>query len=175
MALTDKLTAIADAIRGKTGKTAEMTLDQMAAEISGMEAGGGAGGIYMAKVTPASDMDSMEIMHNLGTENILLVACWAETLNEVTHAANGTLAKFWAKTDVATQRGGNGFSPGYAWNVTNNYANPQAPNTGSYETLTIIDENSIDLPRGQSGTVSAYLAGVTYTVIVVAASAFAEV
>jgi hypothetical protein len=41
MALTDKLTAIADAIRGKTGKTDGLTLDQMAAEIAGIEAGGG--------------------------------------------------------------------------------------------------------------------------------------
>jgi hypothetical protein len=41
MALTNKLTAIADAIRGKTGKTEEMTLDQMATEIAGIQAGGG--------------------------------------------------------------------------------------------------------------------------------------
>ena len=43
MALTDKLIAIADAIRGKTGKTDEMTLDQMVSEISGIEGGGGSG------------------------------------------------------------------------------------------------------------------------------------
>lgn len=41
MALIDKLTAIADAIRGKTGNTEEMTLDQMATEIAGIQAGGG--------------------------------------------------------------------------------------------------------------------------------------
>lgn len=41
MALTDKLTNIAEAIRGKTGKTEEMTLDQMASEIAGIETGGG--------------------------------------------------------------------------------------------------------------------------------------
>ena len=41
MALTDKLTSIADAIRGKTGKTEEMTLDQMATEIAEIEVGGG--------------------------------------------------------------------------------------------------------------------------------------
>lgn len=40
MALTNKLTAIADAIRGKTGKTEEMTLDQMATEIAGIQSGG---------------------------------------------------------------------------------------------------------------------------------------
>lgn len=41
MALIDKLTAIANAIRNKTGKTDPMTLDQMPAEIEGIEAGGG--------------------------------------------------------------------------------------------------------------------------------------
>ena len=40
MALTNKLKAIADAIRGKTGKTEEMTLEQMATEIAGIEADG---------------------------------------------------------------------------------------------------------------------------------------
>ena len=41
MALTDKLTNIADAIRGKTGGTEGLTLDQMATEIAGIETGGG--------------------------------------------------------------------------------------------------------------------------------------
>ena len=43
MALTNKLTAIADAIRGKTGKTEEMTLDAMAEAIESIETGGGGG------------------------------------------------------------------------------------------------------------------------------------
>ena len=41
MALTDKLTAIANAIREKTGGTELLTLDQMPAEIAGIETGGG--------------------------------------------------------------------------------------------------------------------------------------
>ena len=36
MALSDKLTTVADAIRSKTGKTAPLTLDQMATEINGI-------------------------------------------------------------------------------------------------------------------------------------------
>jgi hypothetical protein len=43
MALTDKLTAIADAVREKTGKADEMTLDQMAVEIAGISGGSGGG------------------------------------------------------------------------------------------------------------------------------------
>lgn len=41
MALTDKLTAIANAIRGKTGKTEPLTLDAMPGEIEGIQTGGG--------------------------------------------------------------------------------------------------------------------------------------
>ena len=41
MALTDKLTAIANAIRSKTGKSATLTLEQMVTEITGIETGGG--------------------------------------------------------------------------------------------------------------------------------------
>lgn len=50
MALTDKLTAIADAIRGKTGGTDALTLDQMATEISGIETGGGSPEICTIKI-----------------------------------------------------------------------------------------------------------------------------
>ena len=41
MALTDKLTAIGNAIRGKTGGTDLLTLDQMATEISNISSSGG--------------------------------------------------------------------------------------------------------------------------------------
>lgn len=41
MSVVSKLTAIADAIRAKTGGTTEMTLDQMASAISGIQTGSG--------------------------------------------------------------------------------------------------------------------------------------
>lgn len=41
MALTEKLTAVADAIRGKTGRSEALTLEQMATEIAAIETGGG--------------------------------------------------------------------------------------------------------------------------------------
>lgn len=61
MALTDKLTNIADAIRGKTGKTEELTLDQMATEIAGIETGGGSSG---------GSMESGEFVGVQGSLNI---------------------------------------------------------------------------------------------------------
>ena len=45
MALTDKLTAIADAIRAKTGKTDSMTLEQMPTEIEGISGGQNIAGV----------------------------------------------------------------------------------------------------------------------------------
>lgn len=50
MALTDKLVAIANAIRAKTGETEQMTLDQMATAIAGI-AGGGIEGAAGGKFT----------------------------------------------------------------------------------------------------------------------------
>ena len=140
--------------------------------IAGFGTGGGGdvSGIYMAKITPAEAIDRIEINHNLGTTNILLVAAWAETLGDITLSTTSTLAKFWAKTDITTQRGGGGFSPGYMWNTTNSYAAPSAPNVMLYETLTITDENNVTLPRTQSSTNTYYNAGVTYTVVVIAAN-----
>ena len=50
MALTDKLTAIANAIRSKTGETGEMTLDQMPIKIGEIETGAVAG-VDLSRVT----------------------------------------------------------------------------------------------------------------------------
>lgn len=178
MALTDKLTNIADAIRGKTGGTEEMTLDQMAVAIAGIETGGGsssgASGIYMAKITLAENAHSLEIVHNLGTTDILLAAVWAETKGDFVPDVSGTLAKWWAKTDINTRRGGNGFCPGYMWSLSNSYADAQAPNTATYEALTIT-ENSVTFPKASSSSTGyVYYAGITYTVIVIPRSAFRE-
>ena len=45
MALINKLTAIGNAIRGKTGTSAKMTLDEMATAISQISSGGSSGGL----------------------------------------------------------------------------------------------------------------------------------
>ena len=44
MALTNKLTAIADAIREKSGTSALLTLDAMPGAVAAIETGGGSGG-----------------------------------------------------------------------------------------------------------------------------------
>lgn len=67
MALTDKLTAIADAIRAKTGGTDALTLDGMAEAVAGIEAGGGvdlAKAIVERTVTEVSDASIETVGHN---------------------------------------------------------------------------------------------------------------
>ena len=66
MALTNKLAAIANAIRGKTGSSEAMTLDQMATAINGIETGGSSGGsggsaFYSGSFTPTENVLSIEI------------------------------------------------------------------------------------------------------------------
>ncbi len=171
MSVQEKLTAIADAIRDKTGGTDALTLDEMAVAIAGITGGssGGVSGIYIAQITPASDLATLTVTHNLATTDILLAAAWAETLGDIVPATTNTLAKYWLRTDIQTHRGGNGFGAGYAWNTTNSYAAPSAPNAHTYETLGIA-ENSVTFNRTTSGTTTYFLAGVTYTVVVVAAN-----
>lgn len=170
-----RINSLISAANTATGNADTDLTTAVGALIAGFGQGGGdsgsASGIYMAKVTPAEDVASLTVEHNLGTTDILLAACWAETLGDFVPTNASTLAKFCAKTDIPTHRGGGNFGTGYSWNTDNSYAGPSAPNTSGYEKLTAT-ENSVTFPRCQSGTSTYFPAGVTYTVIVIAASAF---
>ena len=61
MALTDKLTAIADAIRAKGGTTDLLTLDGMVEAINAISAGGGGFKTASGTYTPASDSGWMVV------------------------------------------------------------------------------------------------------------------
>lgn len=72
MALTNKLTAIANAIRSKTGKSGKMTLEQMVTEINSISGGGLPSGFTaIAKgshtiSTAVTGSSTFTISHNLG-------------------------------------------------------------------------------------------------------------
>lgn len=73
MALTSKLTAIADAIRQKTGKSGKLTLDQMASEVLAIQGGGSlpSGFKAIAKGThtlgsAVTGSGTFTVTHNLG-------------------------------------------------------------------------------------------------------------
>lgn len=90
MALIDKLTAIADAIRGKTGGTALLTLDDMAAAIAGISSGGGGGSglaYDMGEFVPEADTTAganTYISHNLG-EKPGFILVWTDDYVGVTN------------------------------------------------------------------------------------------
>ena len=170
-----KLQGLIDSANATTGAKDITLTAAMNTLIAGYGSGGGssggARGIYMAKITPETDLTvNFTITHNLGTTDILLVAVWAESLGDMVLDRQVNLHKVWNKTDIVTRHGGNGFSVGYMWNTTSSYADTKSPNTANYETLAVVDENTIKLPRCASGQ-NVYLAGLTYTVVVIAANA----
>lgn len=72
MALTNKLSAIGDAIRAKTGKSEKLTLDSMVTEINSITTGGSGGGgttptledFFSGALTEFSNENTTEIMRN---------------------------------------------------------------------------------------------------------------
>lgn len=97
--LDGKLTAIADAIRGKTGKTEEMTLDQMVTEIAGIQTGGGSGGgMQMASgeyVNAAGGGFAIDISNIGFVPDIALV-----TLDDVNTEYDSPITKAWALFNI---------------------------------------------------------------------------
>ena len=178
MAITDKLSAIADAIRGKTGGTDKLTLDGMAQAIADIETGGGSGGgasgIYMAKITPAEDVGGLTITHNLGTTDILLAAIFAESFGSFTPGRNGSLAHLWAKTKIPIIRDGNGYDMNFRYDTGNQYITyAMAAASGGF--VKFPDGDTAYFPAASSSAALQFFAGVTYTVIIMAASAFVGV
>ena len=173
---------ILDAVRDKTGSTEKMVSSAVASEIASIQSGGSGGvsGIYMAKVTPASNVDEIEVTHNLGTTDILLACCWAETFGDVTPTFDGAVGNTYLRSSVpfmikasSTDTHKNMIT--YAkWNTTGSWvATVGQPNAPAYMT-TPIDGNRFKFDSAGSAAAK-YFAGVTYTVIIIAASAFVEV
>ena len=84
MALTSKLTAIADAIRAKTGETGKMTLEQMPAKIGAISGGGG--GFDTSQLGNCSfNTDSGAIdLTGLDTSNFLITTSMFDSCANVT-------------------------------------------------------------------------------------------
>ena len=185
MSIHSKMTAIADAIRRKTGSGEKLTLDAMAQAIETMETGGSSGGdsgMYMAKITPAENVWDLTVIHNLGTTDILLAACFVEKLdgeaNSDMHAK--AIAKLWAKTEIPVRMTSTTQSPNYEIAYPFNYnsgdyksGSGAVPTSEEYK-CKIIDTNTFVFARVGSGTGQYYYPGFTYTVIIMAASAFKE-
>lgn len=161
----DTLTAIANSIRTKNNSNATYKPSEMAAEIEKSN-------IYMTQVTPEVDSDKLTIQHNLGTTDILMAAIFAETLGEIIPSFNGTLAKFWAKTDIPVRYSSSGNTQNY--DLQGSYSTQNANITGGIPTSTsywdyVVDNNNFTFSR--TSAANKFIAGVTYTVIIVASNA----
>lgn len=133
MALTDKLKAIADAIRTKTGKSAVLTLDQMPAEILAISSGGSLPSGIQAfdagtiNITTAFTTSRQTFNHNLGvapdlmivwtpvniaTTYSMLIAMRGNSLGWRSSAYNGHMAYHGNSTTTATWVNSNSASYG---------------------------------------------------------------
>ena len=89
MALTDKLTNIANAIREKTGGSDLLTLDEMANAISSIESGG-SGGLERITGTITPTSFNSEITHNANWKNYLFHS-WISELPNNTITSNSAV------------------------------------------------------------------------------------
>lgn len=161
-----------------TNNTAE--LNKILAAVNALpEAGGGssggASGIYMAKITPASDMESLQVTHNLGTTDILMAVSWTEGLGDVTPSIDGSIANIYLKSSLPFRMSSSSTHENLLafarWSVSLESVNTVSqPNSEAYFSE-VVDENNFNFARAGS-SVAKYMAGVTYTVIIMAASAF---
>jgi hypothetical protein len=88
MALTEKLTSIADAIRTKTGSADKLTLDGMATAIAGIQTGGGSA-MYSGSFTPTENVLSVEIdVGGAFTKFFCYALAYNETLGNGVKAAH---------------------------------------------------------------------------------------
>jgi hypothetical protein len=99
MALIEKLNAIGDAIRGKTGGTDKLTLAQMAEAIAGIQTGGGVR-VVTGTVTFAEDTTAHDF---LDEEPDVFVLYKEDSLGETHSAAQGIWATVMYKQTDGTK------------------------------------------------------------------------
>lgn len=173
-----QLTALLNQANNTTGKTDTNLTAAIASLAAGFgqggSGGGSASGIYMAKITPETDSKNLEIKHNLGTKDILIAVCFAETLGDIVPTFNCCLVKFFAKTDIPFKANGtengkyNNYNLNSTYSATYAYAVGGGTMSKSYWDY-VVDENTFIFSRATSA--SKFIAGVTYTVIIIAGSA----
>ena len=168
---------IVDAVRDKTGSMEKMVSGAVASEIARIQSGssGGVSGIYMAQITPAEDTDEVTVAHNLGTTDILMACCWAETFGDVTPTFDGSVANVYLKSSMPFRMSSSSNHENMIafakWSMSNaNVTTIGQPTSSTYFSKPI-DENTFRFDSAGSAAAK-YFAGVTYTVVIMAASAF---
>lgn len=91
MALTDKLTAIADAIRSKGGTTDQLTLAGMVDAINAIQTGGGSGGGQAFQCGTVVSADGTNLVVPCTLDNILIVRMFPPSSRYTIYLLNVTL------------------------------------------------------------------------------------
>lgn len=91
MALTDKLTAIADAIRSKGGTTDQLTLAGMVDAINAIQTGGGSGGGQAFQCGTVVSADGTNLVVPCTLDNILIVRKYITSSTYTAYLLNATL------------------------------------------------------------------------------------
>lgn len=91
MALTDKLTAIADAIRSKGGTTDQLTLAGMVDAINAIQTGGGSGGGQAFQCGSVVSADGTNLVVPCTLDNILIVRMFPPNSKYTIYLLNATL------------------------------------------------------------------------------------
>ena len=172
MALTDKLTNIADAIREKTGSTRTMNLEEMAAAIAGITGGGVIGLAYdMGEFVLDADTKALNptsLPHNLG-EIPEFILVWTDDfagLSEGNPAAQQcNLGYVWLKNltgmlqRLTTTIADNSFTVNFNLLSRDYRIQPIVPNSYAYLTQQPTAEY---FGLNQTGSNNYWRAGVTY-------------
>lgn len=177
MALTNKLTAIADAIREKTGGTDPLTLDQMAVEIAGISGGGGGLAYDTGEIVFANDGTFMKnVPHSLG-EVPDFVMVWTDdfagTTNEYGNTTNLGLVAFrnlfGMPQRYSSALSGIGIGIQFTNSSGSNTVTPGAPNSITYNPAAMFANNVANgditdtyFTIIRSGNSNYYRAGKTY-------------
>lgn len=162
MALIDKLTAIADAVRAKTGGTELLTLDQMAAAIGGISGGGGVTGLAYDMGEFVLDADSnssptIRINHNLG-ELPGFVLVWTDDYVGVTNPDNiytTSLGFVWMDRIMGLD---NWFTSSVSGKGTTVLFTQSKGSTG----MNVVKPNSVSYTLGAEGSGNAYVVNPEY-------------
>ena len=91
MALTDKLTAIADAIRSKSGTTDQLTLAGMVDAINAIQTGGGSGGGQAFQCGSVVSADGTNLVVPCTLDNILIVRNFPPNRSNTAYLLNANL------------------------------------------------------------------------------------
>ena len=91
MALTDKLTAIADAIRSKGGTTDKLTLAGMVDAINAIQTGGGSGGGQAFQCGSVVSADGTNLVVPCTLDNILIARAFPPSSRYTIYLLNATL------------------------------------------------------------------------------------